>query len=156
MNFNENVPINRDFHQNIFTRIGKQLCKNLPEHGTRECAVNLLQRSFSRVVDVNNGHMSQEPVAKGFPAGICRWITCTDKLNSFQRDPCLIARPVEAPVFHQLSQEGNHTLRPVVIHVGQIDFVAEQDQPLAQLYRGKYNAVRCFAIFAVVIERFKQ
>lgn len=55
-----------------------------------------------------------------------------------------------------LSDEGNDSLRAVLVHVGQVDLVAEQHQPLAELYGGEDHPVGCAAVLAVMIECFQQ
>ncbi len=47
-------------------------------------------------------------------------------------------------------------LRSVFVHVRQVDFVAEHDQPLAKLRRGQDDAVRGLAVLAIVIQRLQK
>lgn len=95
-------------------------------------------------------------MAQRLATRICRRIAGTDKLNAFQRYPCLIVGTEKALMLDQLAQERDHALCTVRVHVGQIDFVAEQHQPLADLNGSEDDTVRGFAIFTVVVERFQE
>lgn len=55
-----------------------------------------------------------------------------------------------------LSDEGYDPLRPVLVHVWQVDLVAEQHQPLPELHRGQDDAVRGAPVLAVVVEGLQQ
>jgi hypothetical protein len=55
-----------------------------------------------------------------------------------------------------LSDEGDDSLCAVFIHIGQVDFITEQDQPLSKLNRSQDNTVRCTPVFAVVVKRLQQ
>ena len=43
----------------------------------------------------------------------------------------------------------------ILVHVRQVDFVAEQYEPLVHLDRGEHDAVRSLAVLAVVVERLQ-
>lgn len=49
----------------------------------------------------------------------------------------LTTSSVEALMFEQLPQEGDDTLRAVLIHIRQVDFITEQYQPFAKLEKLK-------------------
>lgn len=55
-----------------------------------------------------------------------------------------------------LPDEGDDPLRPVFIHVWQVDLVTEQHQPLAQLHGGQHHPVRRAPVLAVVVEGLQQ
>ena len=55
-----------------------------------------------------------------------------------------------------LSEEGDDPLGAVLVHVGQIDLVAEEHQPLAQLDGREYHAVGGAAVLTVVVEGLQQ
>lgn len=55
-----------------------------------------------------------------------------------------------------LSDEGDDPLRAVLVHVGQVDLVAEEHQPLAQLHGCQHHAVGRAAVLAVMIEGLQQ
>ena len=101
--------------------------------------LDLFQRGFTRVIDVYDGHVSQETMRQWFTSRVSWRIASADELNALQRDPLLVGRPEETAVLHQLSEERNHPLRSVVVHIGQIDFVAEQHQPFTQLEINDHN-----------------
>lgn len=93
----------------------------------------LLERGLARVVDVDDRHVSQEAVRQRLPARIGRRVASAYELNPLQRHPGLVTRSEEAAMLHQLTQERDDSLRPVLVHVRQVDLVAEQHQPFAQL-----------------------
>lgn len=126
--------------------------------------------------------LSAAPVCEGLSARVSRRITGANKLNPLQFNPSLVRGAVEASVLHHLqreqrrchdhfrhfqisaasrrlvhlSDEGDDSLRAVFVHVGQIDLVTEQHQPLAQLDGGEDHAVRSPAVLAVVVESLQQ
>lgn len=55
-----------------------------------------------------------------------------------------------------LSEERDHPLCAILVHVWKIDLITEQHQPLAQLDRGKHNTVGGAAVLAVVIKSLEQ
>lgn len=116
-----------------------------------------------------------------FPAGIGGRVTGSNKLNPLQLNPRLVRGAVEAAVLHHLpkqeeskpqpavglsaltcrrgaylSQEGDDSLGAVLVHVRQVDLVAEQHQPLAQLDGGQHHPVGGPAVLAVVVEGLQQ
>ena len=90
---------------------------------------HLLQWRFSRVVDVDHRHVSQESMRQRFPTRISWRITGTHELNSLQRYPRLVRSAEEAAMFHKLTEERYHSLRAILIHVWQVDFITEQHKP---------------------------
>ena len=59
-------------------------------------------------------------------------------------------------LFDHLAEERDDALRAVLVEVGQVDLVAEEDEPLAELDRGQHHAVGRLAVLAVVVERLQQ
>ena len=51
-----------------------------------------------------------------------------------------------------LAEEGDDALRAVAIHLGEVDLVAEHDEPLAELDGGEDEAVGSASVLAVVVE----
>lgn len=60
----------------------------------------------------------------------------------------------EHQVFY-LSDERDYSLCAIFVHIWQIDLIAEQDQPLAQLHWSKDHTVGCTAVLAVMIKGFQ-
>lgn len=54
-------------------------------------------------------------------------------MDALQFDPGLVGCAVEAVVLDALADEGDDTLGAVLVFVGQVDFVTEDDEPFAQL-----------------------
>lgn len=55
-----------------------------------------------------------------------------------------------------LSDEGDDPLGPVLIHIWQVDFITEQDQPLSKLNWSQDNTIRRAPVFAIVVEGLQQ
>lgn len=55
-----------------------------------------------------------------------------------------------------LSEERDHPLCAVLVHVWQIDLITKQHQPLAQLDRGEHNTIGGAAVLAVVVESLEE
>ena len=55
-----------------------------------------------------------------------------------------------------LSEEGDDPLGAILVHVGQIDLVTEEHQPLAQLDGSEHHSVGGAAVLAVVVEGLQQ
>ena len=83
--------------------------------------------------------MSQETLTERMTTGISRRITGSDELNSLERHPLFVRDSPEAMLLGELSQESNDDLRAVLILVGQVDFIAENDEPLVGLSGPKSN-----------------
>ena len=66
------------------------------ENGAVECAIDLRKRRLARIVDIHNGHMSEEALGQRIAARICRRIARADELDALKRNPLLITRPIEA------------------------------------------------------------
>lgn len=126
------------------------------------------------------------PVGQGLPARVSGWVTGPHKLHALKLDPCVIGRPVEPAMLKHLSQERNDTLGvwkknilkssntvtplrhpqlhrtlwlhslTVFIHVGQIDFITEQNQPLVHLYGRQHHSIWSTFVLTVLIECLQQ
>lgn len=55
-----------------------------------------------------------------------------------------------------LSDEGYDPLCPVFIHIWQVDFITEQNQPLPKLHRSQDDPIGRAPVLAVVVERLQQ
>ena len=44
----------------------------------------------------------------------------------------------------------------ILVHVGQVDLVTEENEPLVELYGRQHNAVGCAAELAVMVKRLHQ
>ena len=100
--------------------------------------------------------MAQETVGKRFPARIRRWVTRAHKLDSLESHPLLVGGAVKAAVLEHLTEERDDALRAVLVHVGQVDLVAEKDEPFVDLQRGEDDAVGSPTILAVMVEGLEQ
>ena len=103
------------------------------EHGAIKGAVDLLERELARVVDVDEGHVAQEAVREGLAARVRGRVARAHELDALEAHPRVVGGAVEAAVLQALAQEGEDALRAVLVLVGQVDLVAEDDEPLAQL-----------------------
>jgi len=97
------------------------------QHRPAERAVDLLQGRFARIVHIYDGHVAEKAVAERLAAGVRRRVARAHELDALQGHPRLVRRAVEAAVLHQLPEERDHALGAVLVHVGEVDFVAEQD-----------------------------
>ena len=95
--------------------------------------------------------MAQETMGQWFPSRICRRVASSYKLNSLQGDPSLIRGSVEPTMLHKLPQEWDHPLCSILIHVRQIDFITEQNQPFAQLKNKNTNECSVILVNSIVI-----
>ena len=59
-------------------------------------------------------------------------------------------------LFDHLAEERDDALRAVLVHVGQVDLVAEKDEPFVDLQRGEDDAVGSPTILAVMVEGLEQ
>ena len=96
--------------------------------------------------------MAQEAVGEGLPARIRGRIAGADELNPLESNPLLIRGAVEPAVLEHLAQERDDALRAVLVHVGQVDLVAEEDEPLVDLQGREDDAVGSPPVLAVVVE----
>lgn len=51
-----------------------------------------------------------------------------------------------------LSEEGDDPLGTILVHVGQVDLITEEHEPLAQLHGGQDHTVGRATVLAVVIK----
>ena len=100
--------------------------------------------------------MTQESIRQRLPSGIRRWIAGADELDPLESDPLLVGSAVKPAVLEHLAQEGNDALRAVLVHVGQVDLVAEENEPFVDLQRREDDAVGSASILAVVIEGLEE
>lgn len=111
------------------------------QHGSAEGAVDLLEGGLAGVVDIDDGNVTEQTVGERLSAGVCWGVASAHELDSLQGNPSLVGGAVEASLFDQLAQEGYHALGAVLVHVGQVDFVAEQHQPSSKLQRNNHKFV---------------
>ena len=64
-------------------------------------------------------------------AWICRWIARSNELDSFEMNPRVVRCTIEAAVFDALPKKRDHSLCAVLVFIGQIDLIAEDDDPFA-------------------------
>ena len=98
-------------------------------------------------------------MAQWLPARISGRIASSDKLDPLKPYKLLLlpsSSPVESVVFHHLPEERDHPLGAVVIHVRQVDLVAEHDQPDAKLHWREDHSIWCLSILAIVVEGLEQ
>jgi len=89
-------------------------------------------------------------------SGVGGRIAGADELNPLQSHPAVVGGSIEAILkpmkkelskrrnsnhFNELANETDHSLRAVFVWSGQIDFVAENDQPSGELHGGEHNTV---------------
>ena len=77
-------------------------------------------------------------------------------MDPLQPDPGLVRSAVEPSMLHDLPQEGDDALRAVLVRVRQVDLVAEQHHPLAELDGCHDRPVGRPAILAVVVKGLQQ
>lgn len=87
---------------------------------------------------------------------VSRWIASTDELNAFEFNPRLVRSTIEASVFNYLTKEGDHALCSVFVQLRQVDLIAEQYEPLVQLYGSQHKAVGRLAILAIMVKCLQQ
>ena len=98
-------------------------------------------------------------MAQWLPARISGRVASSDKLDSLKPHKLLLLPstcPVEPVVFHHLPEERDHPLGAVVVHVRQVDLVAEHDQPDAKLHWREDHSIWCLSILAIVVEGLQQ
>ena len=98
-------------------------------------------------------------MAQWLPARISGRVASSDKLDSLKPHKLLLLPspcPVESVVFHHLPEERDHPLGAVVVHVRQVDLVAEHDQPDAKLHWREDHSIWCLSILAIVVEGLEQ
>ena len=98
-------------------------------------------------------------MAQWLPARISGRIASSDKLDPLKPYKLLLlpsSSPVESVVFHHLPEERDHPLGAVVVHVRQVDLVAEHDQPDAKLHRREDHTIGRLSILAIVVEGLQQ
>ena len=84
-----------------------------------------------------------------FSARIRGRIASANDLYAFQMDPGTVRCAVEAAVFNDLPQEGDHALGSVVVLVRKIDLITEEDQPLVELHRRQHVTTRSPSVRSV-------
>src|SRR5258708_10661059 len=131
----------------VCTEIGDDL-----EHGTRVCAINLLQRNLSRVVDHDKWGMAQETMTERDTARICGRIASAYKLNTLQLDPGHVGSSPEATGLDELTNERYDSLSSVFIGGWKVDLVTEYHKPATQLDGGKKDAIGSLPIFTILLE----
>lgn len=116
------------------------------------CTVDLLEGNFSGIVDHDERCMPEETVAEWYSSRIGGRVTGANELYPFQFDPCHVACPPVASAFHQLTDEGDDALGTVLVRSGEVDFVAEHDEPSANLDWCQDDSVGGLAVFAILFE----
>ena len=124
------------------------------EHSFVESSKDLFQGIKSWEVDQNQGAMSQKSRIERFTTNICWRIACSNKLNSFQRDPLSISSPPEAMLLSQLSKESNDGHGRIFISIRKIDLVTEHDEPFTWLFGSQDNSAYCLIVLAIMLELF--
>ena len=68
-------------------------------------------------------------------ARVSRRVAGPEELHAVEGDELGVGRPPEPVLLHELPDEGDDTLRAVLVGFGQVALVAEHDDPLAHLLR---------------------
>lgn len=126
------VELNHSFSEWI--SIGPKW-RDFLEHGSIEGTVDLLERLWTWEIDEDERAMSQESIGQRMSTSISGRVTSTDELDSFQFDPLLVLRSPEAILLSDLSQESNDSLCTILVSVGKINFITENNQPFVRLMR---------------------
>ncbi|KAH6607744.1 hypothetical protein Trco_004057 [Trichoderma cornu-damae] len=126
------------------------------EHGRVEGAVNLVEGKLPGVIDHDEGGVAEEPSAHGRAAGVGGRIAGPDELDAVEGDPRLVGGPPEAVVLDELAQEGDGALGAVLVGGREVDLVAEDDQPAADLRGRQHHAFERLLVLAVLLERLDQ
>jgi hypothetical protein len=84
-----------------------------------------------------------------------RRVAGAHELDVLEPDPRAIRRSPEPVMFDELSKERDDSLSAVGVRGREVDFVAEKDEPAADLCGRKDDAVRRLAVLAVLLERLE-
>ncbi|GJC94168.1 hypothetical protein ColKHC_02994 [Colletotrichum higginsianum] len=136
-------------------RVAAERRDNL-ENGRVESTVDLQQGELSGVIDHDERSVTEEPSTKGRTACIGGRVASTDELDTVEGDPGLVRCSPETVVLDELTQEGDGSLRSVFVGRGQVDFVAENDQPSADLGRREHYSVQGLLVLAVLLKGLDQ
>lgn len=96
--------------------------------------------------------MSQETRIERFTANISRRITGSHELNAFQTDPLSIRSSPETMLFSELTKESDDSHGTILISIRKVDFITEDNQPLAGLFGTKHNATDGLVVLAIMLE----
>jgi hypothetical protein len=105
------------------------------------CAVNLFQGNLSRIIDNDEGGVMKETIAERYTSRISGRVTSTHKLNALQLDPGLVTSTPVTSAFNKLTQEEDDSLSAVFVLSGEVDFVAEDNQPPSYPHWGKNDTI---------------
>ena len=104
------------------------------------------------VVHKHERRVPQKPLAHGHTTRVRGGVARAHELDTFERDPRLVLGAIKPILFGELAEEGDHLLRAVVVFGGEIDLVAEDDQPLPRGDRREGDAASLGVVVAVLVE----
>jgi hypothetical protein len=91
-------------------------------------------------------------MAERYTYGISGRVANTHKLNALQLDPGLVTSTPVTSTFDKLTQEEDDSLSAVFVLTGEVDFIAEDNQPPSDLHWGKNNTIWSLAVLAILLE----
>ena len=143
------IELNHCFRKSfrVTTQSGDDL-----QNGGVESAIDLSQWELAWVVDHHQRSMTQESFSHWGTSCISWRVTGTNKLYAVQSDPCLVRSSPETILLHKLTQERDRTLCAVTIRSGQVDFIAENDQPTSNLVWRHHHTIQSLLVLAVLLK----
>jgi flagellin-specific chaperone FliS len=115
-------------------------------------AINLFQGNLSRIIGHDKGGVTTETMAERYTYGISGRVASTNKLNVLQLDPGHVTSTPVTSAFDKLTQEGDDSLSAIFVLSGEVDFVAEDNQPPSDLHWGKNNTIWSLVVLEILLE----
>ena len=127
-------------------------------HTAIEGTVNLFERVSGGKIDQKERGMPQEALRHTDTPGIGGRIASSNELDAVDLDPDVILFSPETPLLNKLPHEHDDSLSAVCIFLGEINLIAEHNEPAlsAEAFdRLQHNVLSLADVGAVLVERLQ-
>jgi hypothetical protein len=149
-----------DLRQRLFARVVHVDDKNVTQKALHYhitfISLSTIKYHPARNILYSQCSFANSPMRQWFATRVSWRIASTDKLDAFQFNPRLVRSTIKASMLNYLTKEGNHTLCSILVQLRQVDLIAEQHEPLVQLYWSQHKAVGRLAILAIMVKCLQQ